>query len=61
MINVTRNEAQYLRSRGRGEDIHISSITKNSRGKRYYVTQSHAAMKLLWKYRESMISDTYER
>ena len=38
LLKITREEAEYLRSHGRGNDIHISSATKNSRGKRYYVT-----------------------
>ena len=59
MIKITREEAEYLRSRGRDNDIHISSATKNSRGKRYYVTQSRNTMQLLNKYRRASTKTTY--
>lgn len=60
MIKISREEAQYLFANGRGVDVHISSITKNSRGKRYYVTQSHSTMKLLNDYKSKMTTATYE-
>ena len=60
MLKISRDEAQYLFSHGRGEDIHISSITKNSRGKRYYATQSYATMQMLNKDRELMTKATFE-
>ena len=60
MIKITKEEAQYLFSHGRGIDVHISSITKNSRGKRYYATQSHSTMKVLNDYRSRMVTSTYE-
>lgn len=39
----------------------MSSMTKNSRGKRYYLTQSKAAMQLLNSYRKDMTSEVYDR
>lgn len=61
MIKITKEEAQYLRSNGRSGDIHMSSMTKNSRGKRYYLTQSKAAMQLLNSYRKDITSEVYDR
>lgn len=60
MIKITKEEAQYLRSNGRSNDIHMSSATKNSRGKRYYLTQSKAAMQLLTNYRKQTTSAIHE-
>ena len=52
MEKITREEAEYLRSKGRDADIHMSSRTKSSRGKRFYLTLSPKSGKLLRDYRE---------
>ena len=50
-----------FRSAGRGEDVHMSSRSKKSRGKRYFLTESYKSMKLLNDYRNTRISEVHER
>lgn len=59
MIQISQNEAKYLRSRGRAKDVHMSSITSKSRGKRYYLTEDYKSLQLLEQYRKRIITYTY--
>lgn len=51
MVKITANEAKYLREHGHGDEIHISSKTHKSRGKRYYLTENREPMRLLRNFR----------
>lgn len=52
MIDITKNEAKYLASMGRGVDIHTSSRTHGSKKISHFVTTSPKTMKLLSEYRK---------
>ena len=52
MILITKKEAYYLREKGRGKDIVVSSKTHNGKAKRYYLTESKTSLKLLNAFRE---------
>lgn len=51
MIPINKREAEYVRRHGREKDVHMSSMCKKSRGKRYWLTESPKSMKLLEDYR----------
>ena len=55
LIQISKDEAEYLRSNGLWYDVHMSSRNKKSKGKRYYMTTSPKASKLLDKYRSTSI------
>lgn len=44
MISISAEEAKMLRDKGCANDVHMSSRSKKSRGKRYYATTSAKAM-----------------
>lgn len=56
MIDITRQEAEYLRNNGVSNDVHMSSRSHKSRSKTYFLTTSPKAMKLLKKYRSGHIT-----
>lgn len=58
LIKISADEAKYLREHGRSGDVHMSSQTKKSRGKRYYATESFKAMKLIAEYRNQRLIET---
>lgn len=60
MIKITKNEAEYLRANGLFYDVHMSSSTHKSKAKRYYMTTSPKAMRLLKKYKEKEIIETHD-
>lgn len=55
MIKITQTEAEMLRSKGRGMDVHLHNKTHKSRTKTYYLTESQKSMSILNEYRESAI------
>ena len=61
MISISQKEAKMLREHGRGEDIHMSSRNKKSRGKRYFLTESYKSMKILNGYRKANTLETHEK
>lgn len=60
MIDITKEEAKYLASKGRQSDIHISSRTHGSSKKSYFITTSPKTMKILTEYRKKHITSTHE-
>ena len=54
MINISQKEAEYLRSKGRGFDIHTISKTHKGRAKRYYMTTRYKTIEILNEYRKSV-------
>ena len=58
MIQITQNEADYLRKKKFGYLIHISSATHKGRAKRYYLTEDYRGLKALKEFREKQISAT---
>lgn len=56
LIDITADEANMLRKKGRGLDVHMSSRSKKSRGKRYFLTESFKSLKILSDYRENIIT-----
>ena len=60
MITITKAEAAYLRDNGRSIDVHMSSRSKNSNGKRYFLTTSYKSMKLLNEYRNSRLIESHD-
>ena len=61
MIPINKEEATYLRASGAFNDVHVSSRTKKSKGKRYYATESFKTMKLLDEYRSKNVLSVYGR
>ena len=53
MIDITRAEADMLRSAGLGNDVHMSSQSHKGRRKTYFLTTSPKAMKALNNYRKN--------
>lgn len=51
MIKISSSEAEYLRSKRMGKDVHMSSSTHKSRAKRYWMTESNKSMAILADYR----------
>lgn len=54
MIKISKNEAEYLKSKNRGMDIHISSKSHKGKAKRYYLTESRKSLEMLNRYRNSV-------
>ena len=61
MIVISKEEAHMLRDAGRDNDVHMSSRSKKSRGKRYFLTESYKSMKLLNDYRSERTIEVHER
>lgn len=60
MILITKKEAYYLRDKGRGKDIIVSSKTHNGKAKRYYLTESKVSLKLLDTFRkDNLIAESF--
>lgn len=55
LINITRKEAEYLRYKGLGRFVNMSSATHKSRSKRYWLTENPKALKQLKQYRENSV------
>ena len=60
LVDITKDEAEYLVSKGRAHDIHLSSSTHKSGSKTRFVTESWKTMKLLNEYRANQIVTTYD-
>jgi len=60
MIDITKDEAKYLASKGRQDDIHSSSRTHGAKKISHFVTTSPKTMKLLLDYRKKHTIATYE-
>lgn len=56
MVDITKHEMDYLISKGRKHDIHISNKTHSAKAKTRFVTESPKTMKLLSEYRKSHVS-----
>lgn len=61
MIQITKDEAAYLRTKKMDYFIHISSATHSSRAKRYYLTEDKRVMRLLQNYRNDAAVFTYNQ
>lgn len=59
MIKITKDEANYLRSKRMGHLIHMSSATHKGKSKRYYMTEDKRAMRTLQNYQKNKIIFTY--
>lgn len=59
MVEITQDEAIMLRESGRSDDVHMSSRTKKSRGKKYFMTESYKSIKLLNEYRKNKITEIH--
>lgn len=55
MIKITQCEAEMLKNKGRGFDVHISSKTHKGRAKKYYMTESEESLDILSEYRKSIL------
>lgn len=53
LIIINTKEAEYLRSQGRGFDVHVMSKTHKSRAKKYWLTTRNKSVQLLNDYRKS--------
>lgn len=60
MIDITKGEMDYLISKGRINDIHMSNKTHKARAKTRFVTESPKTMKLLTEYRNKHILEAHE-
>ena len=58
MILITKKEAYYLRDKGKGKDIIVSSKTHNGKAKRYYLTESKVSLDILSSYRKNNLVST---
>ena len=54
MILITQKEAEFMREKGFGRYISVSSQTHKSRAKRNYLTENPRALEQLYQYRESV-------
>ena len=61
MIDITKEEAKYLASRGCQNDIHSASRTHGAKKISHFVTTSPKTMRLLMDYRKKHTIATYER
>ena len=61
MIQITKQEAEFLRKNGFGKDVHMSSQEHKSRAKRYYATQKDRIINLLNDYREATVVYAVDR
>lgn len=55
MLVISQSEAQYLRSKGRGNDVHLANKTHKSRSKKYFLTENKRSVDLLNKYRRERL------
>lgn len=55
MIKINKNEALYLRSKGRGNDITVINTTHHAKAKKWYLAESPKSLRLLEEYRNSII------
>lgn len=55
MVRINKNEALYLRSKGRGSDITVINTTHHAKAKKWYLAESPKSMKLLEEYRNGII------
>lgn len=55
MIKINKEEAMYLRSRGRGRDIIVINATHHAKAKRWYLAESPKSMELLEQHRKNII------
>lgn len=55
MIKISRNEADYLRENGRGEDVKMTNVTHKSRSKTYYAVEHYKTLALLTKIRGGVL------
>jgi hypothetical protein len=60
LINITRDEATYLREKGFGRFIAISSSTHKSRAKTYWLTENPNVLRLIMEYRSSAVLEHHE-
>lgn len=60
LIKISANEAKYIRDHGQGHCVHMSSKTHKSSGKRYWMTSSPRAMKLLKEYKERELIEVHD-
>lgn len=54
MILISQREAEFMREKGFGRYISVSSQTHKSRAKRNYLTENPRALDQLYQYRESV-------
>lgn len=59
MIQISKNEAEYLRKQNMDYLIHISSATHKGKAKRYYMTEDKKAMRMLQNYQKNKVIFTY--
>ena len=60
MIDISKDEAKYLASKGRQVDIHSSSRTHGAKKISYFITTSPKTMKLLLDYRKKHTISSHE-
>ena len=60
MVKITKDEAQYLRSKNLAHYVHMSSKTHQDR-KKYYATECWQVFKVLNPYRQKQILWSSER
>lgn len=56
MIKISKDEAEMLREKGRGFDVHMSSRTHKARAKKYYLTENPKSIQILEKYRKNKVA-----
>ena len=54
MIQITKKEAEYLRTHNRGDYVHMTSKSHKSSAKKYYIVENNKNMELLKEYRQSI-------
>ena len=58
MVKITKQEAKYLRTNHQGWNVHMSSQTHQDR-KKYWLTETPAALKMLSKFRREHVTLIY--
>lgn len=54
MIEISKNEALFMRANGFENEVHMSSATHKARAKRYWLTEDRKALRKLNSYRKSI-------
>ena len=55
LIPITKSEAEYLRTHGKGKSVHMTSKTHKGKAKKYFLEENEKCLKFLEEYRQSLI------
>ena len=59
LLQISQQEAKYLRNKGRGRDIHVSSKNHKSGSKHYFLTADPRSVRILEEYRRTRVVESF--